>query len=183
MNAERATLIGAGVPRPDAVDKVRGEARFADDLVFPGMLHGAVVRSPHPHAKIVRIDPQIALDDPDVVCVVTCDDVPGANTVHVIYDDQPALAHDVVRYVGEPVALVAATSRRGAKRGAAQVLVEYEELPIVSDTRAALEPSAPMLSFTAWSVDVRSPRRSRFRLRISARSIPSRSARRSICDS
>jgi len=145
VNAERATLIGAGVPRPDAVDKVRGEARFADDLVFPGMLHGAVVRSPHPHAKIVRIDPQIALDDPDVVCVVTCDDVPGANTVHVIYDDQPALAHDVVRYVGEPVALVAATSRRGAKRGAAQVLVEYEELPIVSDTRAALEPSAPII--------------------------------------
>ena len=145
MNAERATLIGAGVPRPDAVDKVRGEARFADDLAFSGMLHGAVVRSPHPHAKIVRIDPDVALDDPDVTCVVTHGDVPGANVVHVIYDDQPALAQDVVRYVGEPVALVAATSRLAAKRAAKRVIIEYEELPVVSDTRTALEPDAPVI--------------------------------------
>ena len=138
-------LIGASVPRPDAVDKVRGEARFADDLAFPGMLHGAVIRSPHPHAKIVRIDPSDALDDPDVACVATHDDVPGANVVHVIYDDQPALASDTVRYVGEPVALVAATSRRAAKRAIAKVVVEYEELPIVSDTCAALEPDAPVI--------------------------------------
>jgi CO/xanthine dehydrogenase Mo-binding subunit len=138
-------LIGASVPRPDAVDKVRGEARFADDLAFPGMLHGAVVRSPHPHAKIVRIDPADALDDPDVVCVVTHDDVPGANVVHVIYDDQPALAQNVVRYVGEPVALVAATSRRAAKRAVEKVLVEYDELPAVSDAQAALEPGAPVI--------------------------------------
>ncbi len=145
MSAKRTTLIGAGIPRPDAVDKVRGEARFADDLAFPGMLHGAVVRSPHPHAKIVRIDPSRALDDPDVACVVTHDDVPGANVVHVIYDDQPALAQDVVRYVGEPVALIAATSRRVAKRAVAKVLVEYEELPVVSDMRAALDPDAPVI--------------------------------------
>jgi len=145
VNAERATLIGAGVPRPDAVDKVRGEARFADDLAFPGMLHGAIVRSPHPHAKIVRIDPSGALDDPDVACVVTYDDVPGANVVHVIYDDQPALAQDVVRYVGEPVALVAAASRHAARRAVEKVLVEYEDLPVVSDTCAALEPGAPIL--------------------------------------
>ena len=145
MSENRTTLIGAGIPRPDAVDKVRGEARFADDLTFPGMLHGWVVRSPHPHAKIVRIDPSGALDDPDVACVVTHDDVPGANVVHVIYDDQPALAHDTVRYVGEPVALVAATSRRAAKRAAEKVLVEYEELPVVSDTHAALKPDAPIV--------------------------------------
>jgi len=145
VSAPRTTLIGAGIPRPDAVDKVRGEARFADDLAFPGMLHGAVVRSPHPHARIIRIDPSDALDDPDVVCVVTHDDVPGANVVHVIYDDQPALAQDVVRYVGEPVALVAATSRRAAKRAVQKVRVEYDGLPIVGDTDAALEPGAPVV--------------------------------------
>ncbi len=145
MSDERTTLIGAGIPRPDAVDKVRGEARFADDLAFPGMLHGWVVRSPYPHAKIVRIDPTAVLDDPDVVCVVTHADVPGTNVVHVVYDDQPALASDVVRYVGEPVALVAAMSRRAAKRAAGHVLVEYEELPAVSDPMAALEPDAPIL--------------------------------------
>ena len=145
MSADRTTLIGAGVPRPDAVDKVRGEARFADDLTFAGMLHGAVVRSPHPHAKIVRIDPTGALNDPDVVCVVAHDDVPGENVVHVIYDDQPVLAQGVVRYVGEPVAVVAAASRRAAKGAAEKVLVEYEELPVVSDTLAALEPDAPII--------------------------------------
>jgi len=145
VGSERATLIGAGVARPDAVDKVRGATRYADDLAFPGMLHGAVVRSPHPHARVLGIDPGLALEDPDVVCVVTHADVPGANVVHVVYDDQPALAADVVRYVGEPVALVAATSRRAAKRAAEKVAVSYEELPVVSDTRAALAPDAPVI--------------------------------------
>ena len=145
MDRKHRTLIGAGISRPDAVDKVRGEARFADDLAFPGMLHGAVVRSPHPHARILRIDPSDAQRDPDVVCVVTHEDVPGENVVHVIYDDQPALAVEVVRYVGEPVALVVATSRRAAKRAAAEVVVEYEALPVLSDTASALDPGAPVI--------------------------------------
>ncbi|MBU0596110.1 xanthine dehydrogenase family protein molybdopterin-binding subunit, partial [Candidatus Bipolaricaulota bacterium] len=145
MNAERTTLIGAGVSRPDAVEKVRGEARYVDDLAFPGMLHAAVVRSPHPHAKILGIDPSAALEDPDVFCTATHNDVPGANIVHVIYDDQPALAHDVVRYVGEPVALVAAATRRAAKQAAAKVVVDYEQLPVVSDPRDALQPDAPII--------------------------------------
>jgi len=146
VNEVRASWIGAEVPRPDAVDKVRGEARFADDLAFAGMLHGAVVRSPYPHAKILGIDRSPALDDPDVVCVVTHEDVPGENVVHVVYDDQPALASTTVRYVGEPVALVAATSRRAAKRAAETVRVTYEELPVVSDPLAALAPDAPIVA-------------------------------------
>ena len=140
------SLIGAPVPRPDAIDKVRGEARFADDLVFPRMLHGAVVRSPYPHAKILKIDPSDALDDPAVVRVITYEEVPGANVVHVVYDDQPALAADTVRYVGEPIALVAATSRRAAKRAAEKLRIEYEELPMVDDPVAALAPDAPIVA-------------------------------------
>ena len=145
MSNERTTLIGAEIPRPDAADKVRGEARFVDDLTFPGMLHGAVVRSPHPHARVLRIDPSGALGDPDIVCVVTHEDVPGENVVHVIYDDQPSLASDTVRYVGEPVALVAATSRRAAKRAVEKVVVDYEELPAVTGPLEALEPDAPII--------------------------------------
>jgi len=142
----RATLIGVGITRPDAVDKVRGEAKFVDDLAFPGMLHAAVVRSPYPHARIVRVDVTPAVEDPDVVYVATRDDIPGENVVHVIYDDQPALAKDVVRYVGEPVALIAATSRRAAREAAARVAVEYEELPAVEDVRQALKADAPMVA-------------------------------------
>jgi len=142
---DQKTLIGAGVARPDAIDKVRGEARFADDLVFPGMLHAAVVRSPHPHARILSIDTGEAAGCAGVLAVATARDIPGANIVHVVFDDQPALADDVVRYVGEPVAVVAAASRRAAKRAAELVRVSYEELPIVDHPERALEPEAPVI--------------------------------------
>jgi len=145
MNASRGPLIGKGVPRPDAVDKVRGEARYVDDLAFSGMLHGAVVRSSHPHATILRIDASAALRMPGVQDVLTVDDIPGRNVVHVIYDDQPALAAGVVRYVGEPVALVVAETRREAKAAAAAVQVEYEPLPVVSDPEEALRPDSPVI--------------------------------------
>jgi CO/xanthine dehydrogenase Mo-binding subunit len=146
VKRERATLIGAEVRRPDAADKVRGEARFVDDLAFPGMLHGAVVRSPHPHARILGIHAEAARALPGVVAVLTAADVPGENTVHVIVDDQPALAGDMVRYIGEPVALVAAETRRAARAAADAVRVDYEPLPFVTDPLAALEPGAPQVA-------------------------------------
>jgi CO/xanthine dehydrogenase Mo-binding subunit len=145
MDNGRTTLIGAGLPRPDAVDKVRGDAKYVDDLAFPGMLHGWVVRSPHPHAKVLSLDAQSALAFADVACVVTHDDVPGDNVVHVVYDDQPALAQDVVRYVGEPVALVAAFTRKAAKAAAEGMIVQYEKLPVVSDPVEALLPESPVI--------------------------------------
>ncbi len=145
MANERTTLIGAGLPRLDAVDKVRGEAKYVDDLAFPGMLHGWVVRSPFPHAKILHMDTASAFSNPDVNCLVTHTDVPGSNVVHVIYDDQPALARDVVRYVGEPVALVAAASRKAAKAAAEGMKIVYEELPVVSDPVDALRPESPII--------------------------------------
>ena len=146
MNEAPATLIGAAIPRPDAVGKVRGEARFVDDLAFPGMLHGAVVRSPHPHARILAIDSAAARALPGVVAVLTAADVPGENIVHVIVDDQPALAGDVVRYIGEPVALVAAETQRAARAAVNAVRVDYEPIPFVTDPLAALEPGAPQVA-------------------------------------
>jgi CO/xanthine dehydrogenase Mo-binding subunit len=145
MTQERTTLIGAGLPRPDAVDKARGDAKYVDDLAFPGMLHGWVVRSPLPHAKILSVDSASVLANSDVDCLVTHEDVPGSNVVHVIYDDQPALARDVVRYVGEPVALVAASSRKAAKLAAEGMHIQYEELPVVSDPVEALRPESPII--------------------------------------
>ena len=143
---EQRSLIGTSVKRPDVMDKVRGEARFSDDLAFPGMLHARVVRSPHPHARILQIDTARALAHPGVHCVATADDVPGDNVVHVIYNDQPALAEGVVRYVGEPVALVAAETRRAAIEAAALVDIEYEPLPMVDHALEALKPGAPVIA-------------------------------------
>ena len=146
MNEAPATLIGTAIARPDAVDKVRGEARFVDDLAFPGMLHAAVVRSPHPQARILGIHAEAARSMPGVVVVLTAADVPGENIVHVIVDDQPALAADVVRYIGEPVALVAAETRRAARAAVDAVRVDYEPLPFVASPLAALEPDAPQVA-------------------------------------
>ncbi|MBN1858190.1 xanthine dehydrogenase family protein [Candidatus Bipolaricaulota bacterium] len=139
--------IGRPLPRPDAEDKVTGRARYADDLALSGMLHGYVIRSVHPHARIRHIDLDPVNADPSVVCTVTADDIPGDNVVPVIFDDQPALARDgIVRYVGEPIALVVAVSRRAAQRAAANARVDYEPLPTVADPMAALESDAPAVA-------------------------------------
>ena len=153
MTTSRGTLIGSGVPRPDAVDKVRGEARYVDDLAFSGLLHGAVVRSAHPHARLLGINPSSALAMPGVREIVSVDDVPGRNIVHVIYDDQPALADGVVRYVGEPIALVVAATRREAKAAADAVQVEYASLPVVGDPVQALSNDAPIIVGTAEAAE------------------------------
>jgi len=139
-------IIGAPVLRPDAVDKVRGEAKYVDDLLFSGMLYARVIRSSVPHARLNGLDLSHVEDDSSVVCIVTADDVPGENVVHVVYDDQPALAKEVVRYIGEPIALVAAKDRISAERAAELALIDYEPLPVVSDPIAALSDEAPAVA-------------------------------------
>jgi CO/xanthine dehydrogenase Mo-binding subunit len=145
-NTKNKDLTPRDISRPDALDKVRGEARFVDDLAFPGMLHAAVVRSTVPHARIVKLGLAPALEERAVVCTLTADEIPGENVVHVIYDDQPALAAGVVRYVGEPIALVAAEDRTSAREAAAGVKIEYEEIPAVFDPIEALSPDAPAVA-------------------------------------
>jgi len=139
-------LIGAPALRPDAIDKVRGEARYIDDLAFPGMLYACVIRSTIPHGRITGIDLSKAEADPSVLCTVTADDVPGENVVHVVYDDQPALAAGIVRYIGEPIALVAATDRAGARRAERLAEIDYEALPFVTDPIDALAADAPAVA-------------------------------------
>ena len=142
MSAELKT-VGKAELRKDAWDKVTGRAAYVDDLPREGVLIGAVVRSPHHHARIVAIETAAARDVPGVMAVLTANDVPGSKTFGPLVQDQPALAFDVVRHMGEPVALVIAQSKDAARRGVAAVQVTYEPLPAVHDPVAALEPDAP----------------------------------------
>jgi xanthine dehydrogenase D subunit len=137
--------IGDDVRRVDAIPKVTGQFGYGSDLWAADMLFGATVRSPHPHARVTRVDPAPALGLPGVRAVLLADDVPGKRTFGLNIDDQPVLAHDVVRYHGEPVALVAAATADLARQAAALVQVDYEPLPVLADMEAALHPDAPRL--------------------------------------
>ncbi|MEW5725268.1 MAG: molybdopterin cofactor-binding domain-containing protein [Thermodesulfobacteriota bacterium] len=144
-DAERPGALGRSLVRVDGLPKVTGAAKFAADLSLPDMLHAAMVTSPHPHARIVSIDPGPALALDGVAAVLTSKDVPGRSTYGVIVKDQPYLAFDRVRYAGEPVAVVIAQDRNLARRAAREVVVRYDILPAVFDPREAMKPGAVQL--------------------------------------
>jgi len=139
-----STLIGASEPRPDALGKVTGAARYPADLVRPDMLRLKVVFAGRPHARIRSLVASAALAHPGVVAVLTAADVPY-NAFGLIDADQPVLCGDVVRFAGDKVALVVAETQEAAEAGAHLVQVEYEDLPVVTDPRAALTPDAPLV--------------------------------------
>ena len=138
-----AGRIGESPLRPDGALKVTGEFAYASDLWHDQMVWGVTLRSPHPHARIVSIDLSAALAVPGVSAVLTADDVPGVNAVGLEHLDQPALATGVVRYEGEPVALVAADHPETARRAAKRIVVTYKVLPAVTDPRRALDADTP----------------------------------------
>ena len=140
----RASVIGQPLPRHDALAKVTGEARYPADLVRPGMLHLKVVFADRPHARLRAIDTTAARAHPGVVAVLLAADVP-ANAFGLIEADQPLLCHDVVRFAGDKVALVAGASAAAAESGAALVRIDYEDLPAVTDPRTALTSNAPLV--------------------------------------
>ncbi len=130
--------VGESVQRPDGTLKVKGEFAYSSDLWMDGMLWGATLRSPHPHARITRLETARALALPGVFAVLTHEDVPGPNAFGLERADQPVLAADLVRYQGEAVALVAAEHPEIARRALDLVEVGYEPLPPVTDARAAV---------------------------------------------
>ena len=136
--------VGKPLPRPDALPKVTGRAKYPADLVHPGMLQLKVVFAQRAHARIRAIDVAAALAQPGVVAVLTAADVPY-NRFGLIDSDQPVLCDDVVRYWGDRVALVAASSVEAAQAGARLVRVEYEDLAALTDPRAALAADAPLV--------------------------------------
>jgi len=137
--------VGESIPRLEGVSKVLGTAMYADDLVFPGMLHAKVLRSPHAHALIRGIDTTRAETLPGVAAVVTAADIPGRNGFGILVKDQPFLAADKVRFMGEAVAAVAAVSVAVAEQACALIEVDYEPLPAVFDPEEAMAPEAPQL--------------------------------------
>ena len=130
--------VGASPLRPDGTPKVTGEFAYASDLWMDGMLWGVTLRSPHPYARIDFIEIGEALATPGVHAVLTHEDVPGSKYYGLEIADQPVLAIDVVRYHGEPVALVAADHPEIARRAASKIQVGYHVYEPVTDARHAL---------------------------------------------
>jgi xanthine dehydrogenase D subunit len=137
----RPGTLGDSALRPDGVAKVQGTFEFTSDLHAEGMVWGKTLRSPHPYARIVSIDLGPALAMAGVRCVLTCDDVPGQLTYGLIVQDQPALAKDFVRFVGEPVALVAADHPETARAACDAIVVIYEVLDPLTDPERAIDGS------------------------------------------
>ncbi|HET8529128.1 MAG TPA: molybdopterin cofactor-binding domain-containing protein [Gaiellaceae bacterium] len=124
---------------------VQGKLPYADDLTMEGMLHGKVVWSEHPYARILSLDTGDAEKAEGVHSVITHADVPGLNAHGRTVPDQPVFCHDYVRFTGDPIALVLADSREQAEAAAELVRVEYEVLPGLYDPRDSLAPDAPQL--------------------------------------
>jgi aldehyde oxidoreductase len=122
---------------------VLGQTRFADDIVLEKMLHGAILWSAHPHARILSIDVSAALALPGIVAVLTAADIPGENQVGLRIPDQPAFAADKVRFIGDPVAAVYAEDAQAARGALQAIRVAYEPLPGVYSIEEASDPTAP----------------------------------------
>src|SRR6266542_340637 len=152
--ARRETLrvVGLCPTHHDFVDKVSGTLLYAADWQLPGMLHGKVVRAQVPCARITAIDVSAARAVPGVVAVLTAAYVPwnqvmerASGGMEELAVAMPVLAHDRVRYLGEPVALVAAVTPQAAEEAAELIEVDYQDLPGVFDAERALEPAAPLV--------------------------------------
>jgi selenium-dependent xanthine dehydrogenase len=137
--------VGHPLPRPDARAKATGEAVFAADLYFEGMLHGKVLRSRYPHARVLRVDASKAKALPGIVAVLTAADVPGARNHGLLHNDWPVLAYDKVRYVGDAIALVAAETEQIAEAALELIEIDYEPLPVVASAEAALAEDALLI--------------------------------------
>ncbi|WP_255700007.1 xanthine dehydrogenase family protein molybdopterin-binding subunit [Jiella avicenniae] len=144
-------VVGQPSPRLDARGHVTGTTRYFEDNHFRGTLHIKVCRSKRHHAKLTRIDPAPAMNVPGVVRVLTAKDVPAnwytvLRLINVGPNDEPVLAEDSVRYLGEPICAVVAESEAAAIEGASRVQVDYEDLPVVLDVEEALKPDAQIVN-------------------------------------
>src|ERR1700761_5424337 len=141
--------IGFGpLRRKEDARFIRGQGTYLDDIQLPGMVHGAVLRSPFAHAKIVSIDTSEALAHPNVAAVVTAKDLETlglARMPTISYDTQAVLAGDKVRFQGQEVAFVIATDEYSARDALALIQVDYDPLPVVVNARKALDPDAPLI--------------------------------------
>ncbi|HEX9091263.1 MAG TPA: xanthine dehydrogenase family protein molybdopterin-binding subunit, partial [Anaerolineales bacterium] len=136
-------IVGKNANAVGGLDMVQGQARYCADLKIPGMLVGKLLYSQHPCARIKKLDVSKAQGIPGVITVLTYKDVPGKNSYLYVYDDQPLLVSDTVRYQGDIVAAVAAEDEEAALSALDAIEVEYELLPGVFDPIEAMKPDSP----------------------------------------
>lgn len=157
-------VIGTRPIRPDGYGKVTGKDQYGADTLMPGLLHAKILRSPHPHARIIEIDTREAEALPGVKAIVTGADFPqltsrervaaGEDSIEVRFMTALAMATDVVHYKGQPVAAVAATSPAIAQEALSLIRVEYEPLPFVDDVLEAMKDDAPLLHGDLYTVSM-----------------------------
>jgi CO/xanthine dehydrogenase Mo-binding subunit len=138
-------VLGKNYPRVDAADKVSGRSQYAGDVYLPGMLICKVLKSSRPHARLLRIDTSQAAQVPGVRAVITGQDVPDVRFGSGAVKDRRVFALEKVRYVGEPLAAVAAVDEIAALEALDLIQVEYEDLSAVTDPIDALKPDAPLV--------------------------------------
>jgi CO/xanthine dehydrogenase Mo-binding subunit len=163
--AKEFKSIGTRPVRPDGVDKVTGRAQFGADINLPNMIYGKVLRSPHAHARITRVDLSGALALPGVMAAVCGGDFPGAQSGEIGGEGggdvadvaKNVMARDKVLYHGHAVAAVAATSPALAEEALAAIEVEYEVLPPVLDVDAAMAPDAPLVNDKCFTKNLPEP--------------------------
>lgn len=144
-NHHELAVIGHPLPKVDAMRKVTGETRFADDLFLPRMLHAKILRSVYPHAEIAHIDTAQARELPGVLAIVTGADMPVKYGIMPSTQDEEALCVDKVRFVGDPVAAVAAVDEETAERALDLIEVEYKPLTPVMSIPDGLDESRPRI--------------------------------------
>ncbi|HYS15447.1 MAG TPA: xanthine dehydrogenase family protein molybdopterin-binding subunit, partial [Candidatus Binatia bacterium] len=137
-------IVGQPVGKLEGLGKVSGQARYSGDVTLPGLVWGKALRSPLPHARILRIDTSRARDLAGVLAVLTAQDLPNILVGRRMFD-MPMLARDRVRFIGEKVAVVAAVDPDIAEEALALIDVEYEDLPAVFDPIEAIQADAPIL--------------------------------------
>lgn len=153
---QELSVVGKRLPRPDGAEKVTGRAQYAADIKLPGMLIGRVLRSPHPHARVLKVDTSKAEKLPGVEAVITFKDIPGnkfsISHLGILRDQAVAperrenyVLCDQARHVGEAVAAVAAVNESVAEEALELIEVEYEPLPAVFDPMEAMKPDAPQI--------------------------------------
>ncbi|MGA7195313.1 MAG: molybdopterin cofactor-binding domain-containing protein [Anaerolineales bacterium] len=147
LSAEKYQVIGQIVERPDAEEKVTGQAKFSDDLKFDGMLYAAVKRCGIPHGFLRRLDVSKAKALPGVEAVLTAEDIPGEHNHGLVIFDWPAIVgiNERVRYVGDSVAIVAAQTQEIAEHAVSLIEADFDPQPIISDPVQARQPDVPSL--------------------------------------
>jgi len=145
MSRIRTRVIGRPHVKVDAAAKVTGQTRFADDLFLPRMLHCKLLRSKRAHARLLRVDASKALAMPGVVAVATGVDLPIAFGILPVSQDEHALCPERVRFVGDPIAAVAAVDEDSANDALAAIEVDYEDLPSIGSIEDAVATPEPRI--------------------------------------